>query len=213
MNSFQPKINKFIEKLAKTEVSLNTYNQYSYQKPENEIRRKNLGLYFKEVYKFKPKYLLLSEAPGYQGARLTGVPLTSEYILLNGIESLGIFGRNKGYRKTKEFDRERKEPSATIVWKAIAESKQLPLLWGSYPFHPHETDNIWSNRRPSPDEVKLGQQFFKELNNIFGIKEIVAVGRVAQSSLNSLGIECKMIRHPANGGAKLFRQGLFKILK
>lgn len=210
MGNFEVKIKEFIEKLAKEKVGAGTFNQYSYNDPNNKRRRKNLRLYFKEICKFRPSYLLVSEAPGYLGARLTGVPFTSEFILLNGIKSPGIFGKKKGYRKTIEFDRECKEQSATIVWNAIQDLGHVPLFWPSFPFHPHKPNTQWSNRRPSPAEITLGQPFLKDVIAIFKIKKIVAVGRVAEKSLRGLGIECNTIRHPANGGARKFRKGLFR---
>lgn len=160
----------------------------------------------------KPDTLLLSEAPGYKGARLTGVPFTSEYHLLNGVSEFGFFGKDKGYRKTNEFSRQQKEQSATIVWKALAEAGWTPLMWASFPFHPHQKSDPWSNRKPTKEEVVIGQKFFRDIVAIFGVKHIVAVGRVAETCLASLGVRCEAIRHPANGGAKKFRSGILRAI-
>lgn len=213
MTNFHQRIGAFIDALAQEKVGSNTFNQYAYDNSDNDIRRKNLELYLTEVYAHKPEYLLLSEAPGYKGARLTGVPFTSEFILLNGIEPLGMFGKDRGYRKTTEFEKEHKEQSATIVWKAVKELGRVPLFWGSFPFHPYHPGDAWSNRRPDKAESEIGKKFFNTLIDIFGIRKIIAVGRVAEASLISLGIEHTMIRHPANGGANDFRRGLFGEIK
>jgi uracil-DNA glycosylase len=212
MDAFKKKIDRLISDLARTKVGPLTFNQYSYADSRNAVRRKNLALYLGEMRRFSPKVMLLSEAPGYKGARLTGVPFSSEHHLLTGIEQLGMFGAGKGYAKTSEFPRPQKEQSATIVWKALVEAGTVPLMWASFPFHPRKKESPWTNRKPTREEVLAGQGFFREAAAIFGIKEIVAVGRVAESSLKSIGVECEVIRHPANGGARDFRNGLLRVL-
>ncbi|WP_207653606.1 hypothetical protein [Clostridium peptidivorans] len=91
-------IETFVEELALIETMPNVYNQYSYEQEENFIRRENLMIYLKQMYKLKPKIILVGEAPGYRGCRLTGVPFTSEHLLMNNISGLEIFGRENGYR-------------------------------------------------------------------------------------------------------------------
>ena len=91
-------MNKFIEELAATEVTPIVYNQYSYEHKENAIRRNNLYIYLQQMRRVNPKIMLLGEAPGYRGCRLTGVPFTSEHLLLNNMEGLSLFGKQNGYR-------------------------------------------------------------------------------------------------------------------
>ena len=65
-----------------------------------------------------PRTLLVMEAPGYRGCRLTGVPVTSRKVLLEGVPALQIFGAAAGYRDVADagFERVYSEQSATIVW-------------------------------------------------------------------------------------------------
>ena len=80
------RMQNFVEHLAEVDYLLNVFNQYSYLHEENSIRRRNLLLYLRQMELLNPRILLVGEAPGYQGCRLTGVPFTSEYILLKGIK-------------------------------------------------------------------------------------------------------------------------------
>lgn len=75
----------FVEELASIKVTPNVYNQYSYGHQENYIRRDNLLTYLIQMYKLKPRVILVGEAPGYRGCRLTGVPFTSEHLLMNNM--------------------------------------------------------------------------------------------------------------------------------
>ena len=89
-------LNQFVENLARAKLSSNACNQYSYEVSTNSIRRHNLLLYLQQMLIFNPQILLVGEAPGYRGCRLTGVPFTSELILVNGLETLGLCGQLRG---------------------------------------------------------------------------------------------------------------------
>ena len=100
---------RFIEDLSKVKLPINVFNPYSYDYDENLLKRKNLFLYLQQMAKLNPHVLLVGEAPGYRGCRLTGVPFTSEFILLNGIDEIGLFGKLRDYQKTNEFEKVWKE--------------------------------------------------------------------------------------------------------
>lgn len=205
------KIKDFIEELAVTEVTANVYNQYSYEFEENSIRRKNLFIYLKKMYKLKPKVILIGEAPGYRGCRRTGVPFTSEDLLINNIEGLDLFGRESGYRLAFEKEKLLKEATATIVWQTLVEYNILALGWNSFPFHPHKEGNGESNRTPLKRELLMGEKFLLQILEIFNIRKVVAVGVKAEESLNKLNISCRRVRHPAQGGKKQFVEGMKEI--
>ncbi|MBI2984418.1 MAG: uracil-DNA glycosylase [Candidatus Kerfeldbacteria bacterium] len=202
---------RFLDRLARVPSGRNFFNQYAAGNKHNVIRRRNLQLYFGEVERFSPKTLLLGEAPGYQGSRLTGVPFMSEDILLSGVQPLSMFGQKKGYRKTKEFTRVHKEPTATIVWSTLAQFRFVPLLWSAFPFHPFQPGRVQSNRAPNQREVELGKDFFQELMDIFRIKNVVAVGNVAHQTLAAVGMETVKLRHPSHGGKTEFVRGLARL--
>lgn len=203
-------ISAFIDRLAKTPPPPDACNMYFEPGEPSDIRKNNLRLYLEEMQRRKPDSLIVGEAPGYQGHRWSGVSFCSEYIILNGVPKAGMFGREKGYRKTAEWEKVWKEPSATIVWGALAEVKNLPLIWAAYPFHPFKGDNQFTNRTPRNEELKLGESFLRELIQIFKIKRIIAVGNKAELTLTNLGYTVPKIRHPANGGATKFREGIRK---
>lgn len=201
-------LREFIDRLAKTKVGDNAFNLFSYGSPHNEVRRSNLLLYFQQMAEKKPEVLLVGEAPGYQGCRMTGVNFTSEHILINGIKEIEMFGQHRGYQKTGEYEKIWKEPSATIVWKTISKCKQLPLLWASFPFHPYQSGNPLSNRTPTNTELKVGENFVQDIIEIFDVKRVIAVGNKAEITLGQLAIPASKIRHPSHGGAKLFAEGV-----
>ena len=206
-------IKNFVEALAKVESSGNFFNQYSYDLDENFLRRNNLVLYFQQMANLKPQTLLVGEAPGYRGCRLTGVPFTSEFILLNGIEKLGLFGESRGYQKTPESAKLAKEASATIVWETLLTTASIPLIWNAFGFHPFQGTNHQSNRKPTSSELLIGREFLQQLIQMFEIKTVVAVGNTAQATLNVMKITSLKVRHPAYGGKLEFGNGIKAAMK
>ena len=198
----------FVERLALTSAPKDARNLWDYTIPANEIRRNNLIAYFTEMHKRKPKVLLIGEAPGYRGCGRVGVPFSSEKLLL----SHPFFSGASAFT-VENPDDPMGEASATIVWKAFDSLDVYPLMWATYPFHPHKPGNIFSNRAPRPNEVLLGKSFISEIMDNFNIKHVVAVGRVAEGTLREMGFEAYPVRHPSHGGAVLFQKGLSEFVE
>lgn len=199
MNS--KKIRDFVERLAKQPVQANTTNQFSYDQASNEIRRNNLIHYLFIMQERIPNVLLVSEAPGYLGMKLTGVPFSSERILLNH----PFFAGNKNFKI--EYG-DTTETSAAIVWKVLDALGQIPLMFPAFPFHPHGAEDLQSNRPPTEVELKIGETYLRELIEIFRIQKFLAVGRKAESTLQKMNIVAPYVRHPARGGSNQFRIGM-----
>ena len=197
--------------------------------PENDIneygpdiRRQQLFQYLKERIG-RAKYLLIAEAIGYQGGHFTGIPMTSERILLGGQAKRGILPEHvfSGIKAKRTSKPDLKplgfsEPTATIVWGHIVQSNLNPkdfILWNAFPWHPFKPDvGCLSNRAPDYSELQTGVKILAQLVKITGIDNIIAVGEKSFSALKFLSIKSKKIRHPANGGATKFRQQFSNIL-
>lgn len=158
-----------------------------------------------------PKLLIIGEAPGYQGCRYTGLAFTSERLLMEG-----AIPRMEGLDRERITSRNRpwSEPSATIVWGALHEHglAEETVLFNAVPWHPEGAKGPHSNRTPSTSEKREGFKFLGMLLEIYPGIQVAALGNTASDLLTEQGVDHVKLRHPANGGATLFRNGLAKIV-
>jgi uracil-DNA glycosylase len=164
-----------VDRLARAEVGA-TFNQYA----GSPFLRERLRSYL--AARSGAPLLLVGEAAGYRGARVSGIPFTSE-------RQLTGTGRA--------------EASATIVHRTLRALGLFDdvLLWNVVPTHP---GTAVSNRRPTRGEIAAARPFLLELRER---RLVVAVGRVAAAALAA-----PYVRHPSHGGAAAFADGLRQAL-
>jgi uracil-DNA glycosylase len=165
----------FVTRLARARIG-STFNQYT----GSRLRRDRLAAYLAQ--RADAPILLVGEAPGYRGTRVSGIPLTSER-QLSGTGPA--------------------EATATIVHRTLAElglTEQV-LLWNLVPTHPGTPT---SNRPPTRAEIEAAEPFLAELTRG---RRVIAVGRLAHARLGG-----PYVRHPSHGGAAAFREGLVQAL-
>jgi uracil-DNA glycosylase len=66
---------------------------------------------------------------------------------------------------------------------------------------------------PNKSEQLAGSSVLKAFFELFPCEQIVALGKIAAAQLELLGVHAHCVRHPASGGAKLFRQQIVRILR
>jgi uracil-DNA glycosylase len=205
------------------------------------IRRRHLRAYLRERLS-GVKLVVIGEALGYRGGHFSGIPMTSERILLrkkNDIVAALCEGRNLygsaghgGHRpplqiigsiKARRTSKREQcpdgfsEPTATIVWDSLLSLGVKPeefVLWNAFPWHSFDPRRgMLSNRMPNKLELFAGLAALKAFLNLFPCDKLVALGNLAASQLKELNLECQRVRHPASGGAKLFREQIGKIVK
>jgi uracil-DNA glycosylase len=201
-------LDTFIETLAQTESGPHVWNQYSYDDPCGDVRRANLRRHWQRLLARQPKILLLGEAVGYRGGRLTGLPFVSEAVLMEH----ALFGEARGFVKTAEWPTLCREATATIMWQTLDAYEVQPVLWNVFPFHPHRPDEPASNRKPNQADLGLGEPFVRTLLTLFPISTVVAVGKTAEQALCRWQINCVPVRHPSHGGKRPFQAGLTAVL-
>ncbi len=145
---------RFVNRLAAARIG-ETFNFYR-EGEGAELRRRRLCEYLEA--RGVARLLLVGEAAGYRGARVSGIPFTSERQLTGAGPA---------------------EATATIVQRTLAELGLQPLCWNVVPTHPGTPD---SNRRPTCAEVDAARPFLEELA---AGRRILAVGRLAAAVTNA----------------------------
>ena len=171
-------VQELVDDLARARIG-ETFNQYG-AGPRAPLLRARLAAYLLACR--DAPMILVGEAPGYRGARISGIPFTSERQLTGSGPA---------------------EATATIVHRVLAELglEDDVLLWNAVPTHP---GTATTNRPPTRDEVRLGLRFVERLAKE---RSAIAVGRVAASALGA-----PSVRHPSHGGAAAFVSGLAALL-
>jgi uracil-DNA glycosylase len=169
---------ELISRLADATIG-DTFNFYR-DGPGAEKRRARLAAYLES--RREARLLLVGEAAGYRGARVSGIPFTSERQLTGTGPA---------------------EATATIVHRVLAELgiDEDVLLWNVVPTHP---GTAHSNRRPTRAEVEAGIPYLQRLAQG---RLTISVGRLAQAVLGD-----PYVRHPSHGGASAFSAGLRHLL-
>jgi uracil-DNA glycosylase len=160
-----------VRRLAEARIGA-TFNQYG----GSAFLQERLARYLES--RAEACLVLVGEAAGYRGARVSGIPFTSERQLTGSGPA---------------------EATATIVHRVLAKlgAEDEVLLWNVVPTHPGTEG---SNRRPTREEVEAASPFLDELTRS---RHVIAVGRLAASVF-----EAPYVRHPSHGGAAAFEEGL-----
>ena len=192
---------QFVKNLARRGHRPQCHNPY-----RNPDLADNLFQYLLAVKKLNSQpVLLVGEAPGYKGGRLTGIPFSCgglydrfEHPFLNGLKPQLKLTSNES------------ENTAIMVWQYLTKVNQTPLFWNAFPFHPYQYRRPNSNRAPSAKEIQQGSRYLQQLADIFQPTTIAGIGRkgqlAAQKAFPNHAIQ--RIRHPSFGGKREFIEGM-----
>ena len=222
-------IEKFVQLLKKSPSGA-VFNPWWQVDEKNDIgpsapaiRRKQLRAYLRQRLG-KEKLALIGEAVGYRGGHFSGIPMTSERILLGRsnkvrMKSDDLLSDVKPRRtsKSEKWPDGFSEPTATIVWGELLRLGLKPdqfVLWNAFPWHSFEPHRgILSNRTPNKSEGSAGLPVLKAFLELFPCEQVVALGKIAATQLEKLDVDAHYVRHPASGGAKLFRQQIAALVQ
>jgi len=187
------------------------------------IRRAQLRAYLSERIG-TARVALVGEAIGYRGGHFSGIAMTSERMLLgdkarDGIEPRLILSSRTPQQTSdpQKYPRGFAEPTASIVWGTLLElglRAERFVLWNAFAWHSHAARaGMLSNRTPTPAEMAAALPVLRAFLVLFPCERVVALGRLAAAALASLHVPLECVRHPASGGAALFRKQISAIVR
>ena len=196
-------LEEFLKSLKVRPSSNVVFNQY-----RNSYAHDNLRLFLVYLLEHRHDVLLIGEAPGYKGCRLSGIPFTSGSVIRGAKHN--IFKQIGDKISIPKLDT---EATASVFWEFFGNNRPIPILWNAFPFHPHLSDNPDSNRKPTHLEIDEGKSYLLMLHEIFRPKKLCSVGRVGQAILSELfpSNQITYVRHPSRGGKKPFMKGMAEL--
>ena len=210
---FEEAIEKLLNRLRRAELPPHVFNLYRDDDPALDLRggaarrRENLRRYLKALR--EPAFVLVGLAPGYRGARFTGVPFSDEHRLCFP---------GSCYDRTARRPQPWREATAGVVMETLGAGANV-ACFNVVPWHPHQPAQPLSNAEPDSATVTAGLEvlayFFERL---YPNTKVAAVGNVAAEALGRLRVQGKPVevvahlRHPAHGGAAEFRRQAAELL-
>jgi len=87
------------------------------------------------------------------------------------------------------------------------------VLWNAFPWHPYkQKEGLLTNRTPTDEELAAGHLMLHRMIALGKFSQVVAVGKKSAAQMTDLGIDATEVRHPANGGAGLFRRQMTELI-
>ncbi|MCA8915414.1 MAG: hypothetical protein KDB90_08375 [Planctomycetes bacterium] len=210
---FEEGIEKLIARLRRAELPEHVFNIYRQDAPELDARggaakrRENLRRYLRALS--APKYVFVGIAPGYRGARFTGVPFSDEHRLC-------ITG--SCYDRTGRRENAYREATAGVVMDMLGTRTDV-VCWNIVPWHPHQPGKLLSNAEPDAETIGYGLEVLEFLfNRLYADTKVVTVGQLPAGVLEGFKVQGKPLdivanlRHPAHGGANEFRDQVSGLL-
>lgn len=201
------KLEELVNALASVRLT-NVFNPYVDVCPVHDrpdapaARRANLLSFLEATKRLGTDTIWMGRDLGYRGGRRTGLALTDERHLP---VIASVYGARADQATAGPAMAER---TATEIWAILCQLSTPPFLWNVFPFHPHEPNDPFSNRKFSSRELAtvhcINQALIQELR----IRRIVAIGQDAAQYSTGFGVNVVVVRHPSYGGVNEFRAGI-----
>src|SRR6266705_1844894 len=205
-------INDFLRLLEKSPSGA-VFNPW-WQVDENDIgpnapaiRRNQLSAYLRKRLR-TAQLAVIGEAIGYRGGHFSGIPMTSERLLLGRSKTVQLKSNDFFFdinpRRTSKPEKcpdGFSEPTATIVWGAFLRLGLKPdqfVLWNAFPWHSFDPRRgMLSNRTPKKSEQAAGLPVLNAFLELFPCDQVVALGKIAAAQLETLNVNAYCVCHPA----------------
>ena len=155
-----------------------------------------------------PALIIVGNSARYNESRYTGIPFTSEKMILDGlIPRVQLCeGTSRLSKKPAPFE----DKTSEIVWGSLYDHgvANTTVLFSAVPWHPEGEKPCGSDRIPTYREVQLGRIYLQTLVNMYPNAHVASIGGIAEASLEDLGIAHQKLRDPHRYGFQDLKDSL-----
>ncbi len=196
---------KFVNSLKETKFD-NVFNPYADRcevhdlEDAPDLRAAALLAMLKAAAKAEVDGLWIGRDLGYRGGRRTGLALTDDVHLFTHATRWNLRIKRPTIGSIVS------ERTATVIWTMLSQVPAPIFLWNVFPYHPHQTDDPFTNRAHTRRERETGEEFLAELIEMLKPRNLVAVGNDAALTAERFAGRAEVIhvRHPSYGGQSDF---------
>ena len=207
----------FVESLSKIEIPdnsagtlLNPYFEPVDVDIDNDMPARRRLYLENHIARCEPTLILVTDTLTYYGSRQTGVPLTSEWLVINNrIPRVPLTPKNlpPGGRLTNT-DQPFNEPGASAIWQSLTLNNlaDRTICWPVLPLQPYRADT-GHNRMPTKEEMELGLRWLDMLIQFSGQAEVITIGSRVRDlfSKHKMPYRCAL-KQPSRGGITEYNQ-------
>jgi hypothetical protein len=155
-----------------------------------------------------PRAIFVNDTNNFYGSRQTGVPMTSEYLILNG--RIPRLYYNERMTNTPGMSH---DPAAGTFWQFLNRSTiaDQTLCWDLLPFQPFRP-STGLNRTPEREEYDAGYIWLQQLLIAHEGVPVVAIGARVRDMMRRYKLHADyFVRHPSRGGINDARDAIDSI--
>ncbi|OZM57185.1 hypothetical protein CIB95_06880 [Lottiidibacillus patelloidae] len=136
------------------------------------IQLYNLYKYLRKMNSYEPSILILGEHPHFAREARTGIPFTSEHVIVKMNDRHGVLEKD-----VYKLIGIRKDSFSALLWGQINKMSNPPLLWNLFPFYPHQENSPSNHRSLTIQEMEWGNQLLLKILEAYpSITKVFVIG-------------------------------------
>jgi hypothetical protein len=193
--------------LQTTESNDSVFNFYGGDKIT--IQLYNLYKYLRITISYAPTILILGEHAHYAREARTGIPFTSEHVIMKVNDRHGVLEKD-----VYKLIGIRKDSFSTLLWGQINKMNNPPLLWNLFPFYPRQEKDPSLGRSLTIKELEWGNELLLQVLKAYPtINKVFVIGNKLNFEHINFPVDVHYLSPLEKGNPHAFIEDFNELLK